>query len=113
MAMIKLRVRSNDILAPNTLTNNEWILFDEATEIRFGQKQFTDKTGFKALAKAAKANGAAVTHTMLREDLESGELHYNSISWVDRITREKHTLVFDTMAFIQNAEGKTLEKVEG
>lgn len=115
--IIKLRQRRNKIVTPNPMMNDEWMLFDNATDVRFGQRpEKTDLKGFNFIRNHGTDSTATKHLIMLKDPKECDETetyHYNVVSYRDRVTNERHQIVFDTIVFLMNDQGVTLQKIEG
>lgn len=115
--IIKLRQRRNKIANANPAMNDEWVLFDNATDVKFGQRpEVTDLNGFKHLKRKGVDQAATKTWTMLKDPSEcdpTETYHYNVVSYRDRITNERHEIIFDTIVFLMTDQGTTLQKIEG
>lgn len=113
--IIKLRQRSNKIKTPNTVINDEWVLFDNAVEVRFSPRaQVTNLDGFKALRKGLNPNATAFFMLKDPSECDAAETyHYNVIQFRDRVSGMQQEIVFDTIAFLMNDQGDTLQKIEG
>lgn len=135
---LKLRVRVND--APET--NGEFIHFDNCSEVRIGKSipfghDYDGQPSpeyVTASLENRKSQGVknpstnknfdhvhfmlrnrVMTAKRLKEHPEEGKIvyHINTIDWKDRITNQWHRLLYDTVVFLQNDQGDTLEKIEG
>jgi hypothetical protein len=128
--MIKLRVRTNKIPA-NALKvmNNEFMIFDHVSEVRYGRaKECTREEFIKACPSTPgdfRDYGSPTTFDgtpikqirwMVKDPICCGsdeKYHYNVIEWINDKTKEAHRLTFDTILFLQDDSGKTLEKIQG
>lgn len=130
--MIQLRVRCEKLASENRtkrLVNNEFMLFDNCEDVKFGQPQIVNKDDFNKLypksIKALRAfetprnhNNELITELvfMLKDSevcSEDEKYHYNVIEWTNRVTKRHYQVRYDTMAFILDDSGKTIRKVEG
>ena len=115
--IINLRTRVNKV-APVDAVSGQFIIFDNCDQVTWDNPKVVDKQEFKRLRAyvgVEKTNDKLI-HTMLKDpDLckEDEEYHVNSLSWVDRVTKEKHFLLFDTVVFLTNDQNQPLRKING
>lgn len=129
--MLKLRVRTNKIPPAKaaTVMNNEFMIFDHVSELRYGKAKEVSLSAFniacpitpgaiKAYGTPHTFDGTPIKHIrwMVKEPscCEADEkYHYNVIEWVNDKTGEAHRLTFDTIVFVLDDNGKTIEKIQG
>ena len=113
-------MRREKIKDANTVVKDEFVLFDRATQVRYPQQPtVTDLEGFKYVRDGAGFDQGRVKptlHLMLKDPSQCGEaetFHYSVIQYVEHSSNARHVIIFDTVAFICNDRGDTLEKVMG
>lgn len=118
--IIRIVVRKNKVRTPIAHGKGEHVVWDNCDQVILGKPQVTDRDGFKELHKAGElvhvgpANKKGVVHCMLKDvsECEADEhFHYAVVSWIDRKTGVFHELRFDTLGWLMNDEGKTLETI--
>jgi hypothetical protein len=128
--MIKLRVRTNKIPSNGLkVMNDEFMIFDHVSEVRYGRAKPCTKEEFTRACPVTRAemleygNPTTFDGTPIKQirwmvkDTSCCEpdekYHYNVIEWVNDKTKEAHRLTYDTILFLQDDSGKTLEKIQG
>jgi hypothetical protein len=136
--IIKVRTRKNKIVAPDLsdgtfcanmyLTSDSFRIYDNCSEVLYGKPSLVDRELFDALSHKSADDAhnerglnydkqkLSHIHFMLKdsEACEPDENYfYNIVEWRNTVTGEYHQLRFDTVIFICDDKGATLEKVIG
>jgi len=116
--IIKIRVRRNDVAESqvDSRQDDEFQVFDNAQNVKFSPTPTkVDRKAFSEFRNAAKTTDHL--HKILRNPSammkDKDEFHYSIITFTDRVTNQTHEVRFDTIAFLMNDQGQTLDKIKG